>query len=63
MRRSWGVGIVLPGEESFEGAAEVVREMVAEGGEVEMGGSPPQISAEDHLPEKGLGSLAERKAQ
>ena len=25
--------------------------------------APPQISAEDHFPEKGIGSLAERKAQ
>jgi len=63
LRGRQGIEVALPREESFEGAAEVVREMVAEGGEVEMGGSPPQIPAEDHLPEKEIGSLAERKAQ
>ena len=62
MRRGGG-GIGLPGEESFEGKAELVREMIAEGREVEMGGSPPQVSAEDHLSEKGISSMAERKAQ
>ena len=61
--RQGGGRIALPGEEPFEGAAEVVWEMIAEGRDVEMGSPTPQIPAEDYLSEKVIGSLAERQAQ
>jgi hypothetical protein len=51
------------GEEPFEGAAEFEGKVLTEGRQIEVSGSAPQIPAEDHLTEKGIGSLAERKAQ